>query len=143
MFDSVNKDPNPKDLRKFAYTLLIGLPIVGLIWAGILLWTGSLHWVVFYVFAIIGIAVCVLTLLIPPAGRIAYIIWHCLAAIIEAVTSFISTFLMYVLTILPIGLIMKLIGRKPLPAMKFKQGRESYWSDHETNSDLKRYFRQY
>jgi len=144
MFDTINRNPDRKELKKFASTLLIGLPIMGLIWVGLLLWsTGSLHWMAFYVFSIISVAICGVTLLIPPAGKIAYIIWHFLAAIIEAVISFISTLLMYLLTILPIGLIMRIIGRKPLPAMKFKKNCETYWIKNTTTSDLKRYFRQY
>jgi hypothetical protein len=138
----VNKNPTPHDLRKFALTMIIGMPIVGTIWTGIIWWSQDiLNLWIFGAFASFGATVCILTLLSKAVGRIIYIIWHTLAAIIETVISFVSTLLMYFLTILPIGLIMRLIGRKPLPILDEKQ--KSYWKEHQEPEDLKRYFRQY
>jgi hypothetical protein len=138
----VNKNPTPHDLRKFALTMIIGMPIVGAIWTAIIWWSQDiLNLWICGAFASFGATVCILTLVSNPVGRVIYIIWHTLAAIIETVISFVSTLLMYFLTILPIGLIMRLFGRKPLPILDEKQ--KSYWKEHKEPEDLKRYFRQY
>lgn len=138
----VNKNPSRKELKKFALTMLIGMPIVGLIWSGIIYWTGQIwNFWIFGAFALFGVLVCLGTWISAPLGRVLYIAWHTLAAIIEAVISFVSTLLMYVLTILPIGLIMRLFGRKPLTVLD--KEASSYWKHCQKTTDLKRYFRQY
>ena len=138
----VNKQPSSSDLKKFALTMIIGMPIVGLIWTGIIYWTAEVwNFWIFGAFAAFGALVCLGTLASSALGRILYIVWHTLAAIIEAVISFVSTLLMYILTILPIGLIMRLFGRKPLTVLD--KEASSYWKDCKESKDLKRYFRQY
>ena len=140
--NTVNKNPTGSELKKFALTMIIGMPIVGLIWTGIIYWTADTwNFWVFGAFAIFGTLVCLSTLASSPVGRVLYIVWHTLAAVIEAVISFVSTLLMYILTILPIGLIMRLLGRKPLTVLD--KEAETYWKDCQQPTDLKRYFRQY
>ena len=122
--------------------MLIGMPIVGLIWMAILYGSQQIWnlWI-FGGFATFGTVVCLGTFASASLGRTFYILWYTMAAIIEAVIRFVSTLLMYVLTILPIGLIMRLFGRKPLTVLD-KQAK-TYWKDCQTITDLKRYFRQY
>ena len=140
--NTVNKNPSARDLRKFAFTMIVGMPIVGAVWTGIIWWSQDiLNLWILGSFAIFGATVCSVTLLSRSADRIIYIFWHTLAAIIETIISFVSTLLMYLLTILPIGIIMRIIGRKPLTQLDKKAG--TYWKESKETTDLKRYFRQY
>ena len=143
MFENVNRNPNIHDLRKFALTLLLGMPVVGGIWTGIIWWSQDiLNLWILAVFSAIGIMACSLSLISKPAGRLIYICWHTFGAIIEMVISLVSTLIMYYLTIVPIGIIMRLIGREPLQ-LRIERDKETYWKDCKKNTDLKRYFRQY
>jgi hypothetical protein len=140
---NVNTNPTPRELRKFALTMLIGMPVVGAIWTGIIWWSQDVlnPWILAW-FSALGVSVCILTFLSQGAGRKAYIGWHTLAALIEAIISLLSTFIMYWLTIVPIGLVMRLFGRKPLP-LTFDRSTPSYWKEYQEPEDIKRYFRQY
>jgi hypothetical protein len=42
----------------------------------------------------------------------------------------------------PVGLLLRLTGRDPLQRA-FDLGRASYWTEHRTGDDPRRYFRQY
>lgn len=143
MFENLNRNPSQQEIRKFAFTLLIGMPMVGLVWMGIIWLTANVinYWVL-GAFALVGIFVGGLSLIFHGAGKTAYVIWHSLAAIIEWLITLISTLIMYYLTLAPIGVIMKLFGRKPLP-VQYDKSRKSYWKDCKEEPDLKRYFRQY
>ena len=91
----VNKNPTARDLKKFALTMIIGMPIVGATWTGIIYWNQHiLNFWIFGAFALFGTLVCISSLISSSAGRILCIVWHTLAAIIEAVISFVSTLLM-------------------------------------------------
>lgn len=143
MFESVNRNPGARELKKFAWTLLAGMPVVGALWTAIIWWSQD-HWNgwIFIVFASVGGVAWGLSLMSKRTGRAIYLVWHWLGAIIEATIRFISTWIMYYLTLVPIGLIMRLFGRKPLP-LAFDRNKKTYWKDCQETKDLKRYFRQY
>lgn len=139
----VNTNPTLQELRKFTLTMLIGMPIVGAIWTGIIWWSQDvLNVYILFSFSVFGAFICILAFISKGAGRMAYIVWHTLAAVIEAIISLLSTFIMYWLTIVPIGLFMRLFGRKPLP-LTFDRSTKSYWEKYQEPEDIKRYFRQY
>jgi len=119
------------------------MPVVGAIWTGIIRWNQEVMnpWIIAG-FSAFGVSIYTLTLLSKRAGRMAYIVWRTLAAVIEAIISLLSTFIMYWLTIVPIGLLMRLFGRKPLPLI-FDRSSKSYWKKYQEPEDMKRYFRQY
>ena len=119
------------------------MPVAGTLWTGIIWWSQEvIHLWILAAFSILGVAIFTLTTVSNSAGRIVYIVWHTMGAIFEVIISFISTVIMYYLTIFPIGLIMKLFGRNPLP-LEFDRDRKSYWKDCQESNDLKRYFRQF
>ena len=142
-FENLNRNPSRKEVEKFAFTLLMALPVLGLIWMGIIwLSAQALNYWVLIGFAGMGPLLCGLSLVSKPSGKTVYVIWHRLAAIAEWMITSMSTLIMYYLTLAPTGLIMKLFGRKPLP-IPYDKKRKSYWINCQGEPELKRYFRQF
>ena len=143
MLESLKRTPNRREVKAFVLTMLLGMPVVGLFWTG-LVWLikGDLNFWIFIAFFGFGLLVCLLSLVSKIAGRVCYILWCVLGALVEVAIRYLSTFIMYYLCLLPIGLIMKAFGRKPLP-VEFDRARKSYWNDRKEGTKLERYFRQY
>ena len=142
-FENLNRNPSRKEVEKFAFTLLMALPVLGLIWMGIIwLSAQALNYWVLIGFAGMGFLLCGLSLVSKRSGKTAYVIWHRLAAIGEWMITSMSTLIMYYLTLAPTGLIMKLFGRKPLP-IQYDKNRKTYWMNCQGEPELKRYFRQF
>ena len=142
-FENLNRNPSRKEVEKFAFTLLIALPVLGLIWMGIIrLSAQALNYWTLIGFAGMGLLLCGLSLVSKRSGKTVYVIWHRLAAIGEWLITSMSTLIMYYLTLVPTGLIMKLFGRKPLP-MQYDKSRKTYWMNCQGEPELKRYFRQF
>ena len=143
MLEALKRTPNRLEVRAFALTMLLGMPGVGLVWTGLIwLTNGVLNFWIFIAFAGAGSLVCGLSLVSKRAGRACYILWCALGALVELVVRYLSTLIMYYLALVPIGLIMKAFGRKPLP-VEFDRARKSYWNDRKEGTKLERYFRQY
>ena len=143
MLESLKRTPDRREVKAFVLTMLLGMPAVGLLWTG-LVWLikGHLNFWIFIAFFGSGLLVCLLSLVSKSAGRVCYILWCVLGALVEVVIRLLSTLIMYYLCLLPIGLIMRACGRKPLPVV-FDRKAKSYWNVQEEETELKRYFRQY
>lgn len=89
--------------------------------------------------AIIGIVVGS----IRPLADLAFGFWMALAKLIQAVMSRVILTIVYVLTVLPVGLIAKLVGKRFLDK-EIRPDAESYWIDRQAVPfDQKRYRRHF
>ncbi len=139
----INTRPSAEELSKFGTLLLLGLPIAGLVWSGIFYWKLEVFnpWIIAG-FACVGIFVWVLTRLFASGARVVYVGWHALASAIDWVISLIALSIMYFIVLVPMALVMRAFGRKPLPVVWSKES-DSYWQSRTSKPELKRYFRQY
>jgi len=133
----LNTKPSASDLRQFGLIFLAGTAILGVVF-----------WQVFdhnldraKFFFIAGGAVMVLSL-IPPIGRLLYIVWMGLGLTMGLVTSPVIMFLMFLILIVPVGLIFKITGRD-LMRRKLDEKAESYWEDYPKAEDPSRYVKQF
>ena len=143
-FKEINWKPDGAELRKFAISLMIGFPIISIVFF-LVKWAkgGELPEPrFFFLLGGIGAAVGLVSFLVPPIAKILYPVWYGLAACIGIVlANLLFTLLFYVL-FGPLGLFMRLIGRDPLN-LKFKRGTASYWVDAPPPRPATHYFRQY
>ena len=138
------KPPTPKEIRFTSLRLLVGLPIVGLIWTAIIRVFGEsqeLNWYVFGGFAFFGLSIGIPSFLLPAIGRITYFALHLLINLIDKIIIWTSLPLFYFLIFCPYALLIRLFGKSKL------QGRTlplpSYWENVEQPKSNRRYIQQF
>jgi len=150
-FKEINWKPDAAELRKFAISLLIGFPVIAVVFF-LITWarnepdvkTGSSlpDPQFFLLLGGIGAGVGLLCFLIRPLARLLYPVWYGIAACIGIVlANLLFTLLFYVL-FTPLGLFMRLIGRDAL-ALKMQDDAPTYWKDAPPERPAAHYFRQY
>ena len=143
-FKEINWKPQREDLRKFAVSLIIGFPVIALVFFGVK-WISTHELpdpVFYYKLGGIGAGVGLVCLLIPFIARPLYYVWYTLAACIGIVLANLLFTLLYYVLFTPMGLFMRLKGRDALHLKKQKK-TASYWLDAPPTPPSSQYFRQY
>lgn len=127
--------------RKFGVTLLLGLPVAGLVWLLLLRATKG-QWIpaVPAGFAIVAILLGGSIALRPAAGRWPYIIWHVVVRAIELALTWVLLLVLFYGVIFPIGLFRR---RGDGPFRGPQAGQKTYWQDVPPVKDPRRYYRQF
>ena len=125
-----------RQLRSFGITLAIALMII----AGVLFWRdsdGSL------IVACIGAVFLLVGLVVPKCLRSLYKPWMALAFILGFVMTRVLLTAIYILLLIPTGLLMRAFGKDPL-RRKLDSDAPTYWIhkqyDAEASERLKRYY---
>lgn len=134
----LNTRPSASDLRQFGLIFLAGTAIIGLVF-----WQvydgGKLDRAKYFFIA--GAAVMLLSL-VPPIGRYLYIVWMAFGLTMGLVTSPVIMFLLFLLLIVPVGIVFKITGRD-LMRRKLDDKADSYWEDYPKADDPSRYVKQF
>jgi hypothetical protein len=127
--------------RKFGLTLLLGLPVAGVVWLLLLRATKG-HWVpgVPVGFAVAAVLLGGSIALWPTAGRGPYIVWHVVVRAIELALTWLLLLVLFYLVIFPIGLLRR---RGAGPFRGPQPGQKTYWQDVPPVKDPRRYYRQF
>ncbi len=143
-FKEINWKPDLAELRKFAWSLIIGFPCIAVVF--FLVKAVKTHALPelggFLTLGGIGVAVGLVCLAVPVIARPLYYVWYALAACIGIVMANLLFCVMFYGLFAPVGLLMRLIGRDPLQ-LKWSRERSSHWQDAEPTPDAKSYFSQY
>lgn len=86
--------------------------------------TGMLAWIYFWVAG--SAAFLIIALTIPRILRPLNIVWFKFGLLLNSIVSPIVMGLLFFVTVTPIGLLMRLFGKRPLN-LKFEPEAESYW----------------
>ena len=143
-FKEINWKPEAADLRKFAWSLIIGFPCIAIVFF-LAKWikTHALPEANFFLMlGGIGGAVGLVCLLIPVIARPLYYVWYFLAACIGIVMANLLFALLFYVIFTPLGLIMRLLGRDALN-LRWKKNAASHWIDAPAAPPATRYFSQY
>lgn len=143
-FKEINWKPDRAELRKFSISLIIGFPIIALVFF-LVKWikAGELPEPRFFLLlGGIGLAVGLVCLVAPAIARVLYPVWYGLAACIGIVVANLIFGLLFYGIFTPMGLFMRLIGRDPL-SLKKKKDAASYWMDAPETPPATKYFSQY
>jgi hypothetical protein len=135
-FHRVRWDPDRGELRNFAIAMLIGFGILGLL--TILrhkdLTQGTLVlWTIGFVLAISAI--------IPGLGRMAYLAVYLPSSFVGYFVSRIMLFFVFFLVFVPLGAILKLLGKDLLRL--HPKGPRAIWQTINATKDSNRYYRQF
>lgn len=136
IYKEINKNPSRKDLLEFGLIFAGGAGLLGLANQFYLHKPGPALG-----FWIAGAAVFALSL-IPPIGRLLYILWMGLGLTIGFVTSPVIMFVVYVVVIVPVGLWFRL-RRRDTMRRQLDPSAKSYWEDYPGSDDPASYIRQF
>ena len=136
IYKELNKNPTRKDLLSFGLIFAGGMGAIGAL--NLLRWDKPSTAMVF--FALAG-AVFLLSL-IPPVGRLLYILWMGLGLTIGFFTAPVIMLVVYVIVIIPVGLWFK-VTRRDTMRRQLDPSAKSYWEDYPGSDDPASYIRQY
>ena len=143
-FNDINWKPGPADLRKFAWSLIIGFPCIASFFF-LAKWTTTQAMPAppsFLLLGGIGAGVGLLCILLPLLARPLYYVWYALAACIGLVMANLIFALMFYAIFLPMGLFMRFIGRDALK-LRWEKKAASHWIDAPPAPPAEHYFSQY
>jgi len=134
---TVNKNPTPKDLKKFGSAMIIGFGTLAIIlwvlpWirsgdSSVLDWTGMRNQWMAIVFVGLGVFLAVLGHGMPGIAQPVYVTWMTIATPIGLFMSTLALSVLYFL-LLPVFAI---IVRQSDPLRKKTEGKDSYWEDYK------------
>lgn len=143
IFEKVNPHPGPSEVRRFGLRTIVLAPPAALVWLGILrLTAGDWYWHLPVIILALGLFIGLSCSIAPSPARIIHFGWHGLVAILDWVIVSIALLLVYWLVFAPIGLILRLLGRRPL-RRRPDPDLKTYWQPAEKVTDLQRYHRQF
>ena len=142
-FEHVNWRPDTRELRTFAKSLLIGFPVIALIYLVASRVTGG-AWSFGVPLKIggFGAGAGLVFMLLPVIAKPFYLVWYALSCTIGLIVSnvLLSTFYYTIFT--GIALLRRAFSRGPI-RMSFDKSAKSYWIDAGPQPDSRRYFSQY
>lgn len=143
-FKEINWKPGATELRKFAWSLVIGFPSIALIFF-LVAWLrgghlpepgGSLE------LAGGGVVAGLVSMAAPALARPLYLVWYAVAACIGLVVSNLLFVAIYYVMFAPIGLVARVFGRDPL-GLRVHRESSTHWREAPPTPPPARYFRQY
>lgn len=136
-FQHIHWSPSRHELRRFAMAMLVGFAVLGLLsaWRSHSLSTRTL------ILWGIGIVLAVAAF-IPKLGRIAYLCIYVPSSLIGFVVSNVVLVLMFFLVFMPLGVILRLMG-KDILLLRPPRGSRATWTRIENVKDYDSYYRQY
>jgi hypothetical protein len=136
VFQHVEWHPSRNELRRFAVSMLIGFAVLGLLAA----WRAGTFSTTTFILWCLG---CMLALaaLVPGLGRIAYLTVYLPTSLIGYVMSRVILALIFFLVIVPIGALLRRLG-KDLLQLQAKRG-QGKWRRIEHLKDRNSYYRQF
>jgi hypothetical protein len=133
----INKNPSKKELAWFGLMFLAFFGLIGgIVWWRFQAQTGA------YTLWSVAAAVVVVYYAAPSLQKPIYLGWLYAAFPIGWVVSHLVMGIIYYLVITPIALVFKVIGRDALER-RIDKNAKTYWVEHRTGGDPKRYFKQF
>jgi len=134
----VNRNPTKRQLLVFADVLFpCFCALVGYL---ALLWPGS--WPLSISIWVLGGLVAGSALVAPRFACLVYLAWMYAALPLRCIVSYLLMFIVFFFLMVPIGLVMRMLGRDPL-MRKFDSEAGTYWTPQDMRERREQYFRQF
>jgi hypothetical protein len=142
-FKEVNWNPGSKEKRQFARSLVVGFPVLALVWLLIGRWSSG-SWPLQPTLWLGGIGAALGAVLwaMPAIAKPFYLLWYGIACSIGLVVSNVLLITFYLTVVTTFGTLRRAFGRQTLQK-EFNKIAATYWRDAERISDPKRYYSQF
>jgi hypothetical protein len=141
-FSDVDWNPDTPAKRKFAKSLMIGFPVLAVVFLLLgLLRTGMIS-TKFFPVAGVGFALGVVLWFIPQIARPFYLAWYFIACCIGIVLSNVLFALFFYVVFTPTGWLLRMFRRDTMNRPLDRQSK-TYWQEVENVVDPESYFRQF
>jgi hypothetical protein len=133
-----------KNNKAFAIKLILGFPLVGVVWTCITYFlSGSeqLNFNIAYWIGGIGISIGVLCLVSKGIFQIVWWLWNKIIFIIDTTITWLTLSIFYFLVFSPFALLLRAFGK--LDMKNPNNYLASYWKDYDQPNSIKQYFRQF
>ncbi len=135
IYKELNRNPTRRDLVTFGIIVAAGMGAFGAYF--------QLHARPERALVLFGVGGAVFLLsLIPPVGRLLYILWMGFGLTIGLFTAPVIMFVVYAVVIVPVGLWFRLT-RRDVMRRRLDPGAKSYWEDYPGSDDPASYIRQF
>ena len=141
-FAEVDWNPDLRARKKFAVSLIIGFPMIAVVFSLIAFLKTHAFNHFFFWLGIVGLAAGVVLWLLPQIAKPFYQVWYFLACCMGIVIGNVLFAVFFYLVFTPLGLCLRLRRNQGINK-SFDKSRKSYWRDAEKPVDLKRYYRQF
>ena len=131
------------DRTKFAGKLIIGFPVIGIIWTYLIFWITDAHspdFRIAYSVGGIGIALGFFGLLSTTFYHSISKFWEKLVSFLDLVVTWITLPLFYYLIFSPFAIVLRIFGKATLNK---RNKKSTFWIDASPATSLKQYFRQF
>ena len=142
-FKDIDWSPDATERKKFARTLMIGMPCMG-IGLSIILRLASGQWNFQAPGLVVGIGLLVAAIcwLLPALALPVYRVWFFLVCIIDTVVTTVVLTLLFYVVMLAAGLLYQVFKRSAF-RKRPEPSSATYWQDVPATQDMARYYRQY
>ena len=133
-----------KNNKAFAIKLILGFPLVGVVWTCIIYFlSGSeqLNFNIAYWIGGIGISIGVLCLVSKGIFQIVWWLWNKIIFLVDTTITWLTLPLFYFLVFSPFALLLRAIGKADMKNPN--KNLPSFWKDSEQPISVKQYFRQF
>ncbi len=142
-FNEVNWNPDTAARRKFAASLMVGFPVLAVLFLLIGRWhSGGWNIDAALMLGGIGAGAGLFLWLAPGVARPFYMIWYGFACCMGFVIGNVLMSLFYYIVVTGIGLALRAAGRDPLRKAPDKS-LKTYWKDVPKTTDPRRYYKQF
>ena len=139
-----NIKQSPKERLQFSLKLILGFPIVGVIWTAIIYFlsdTSRLNFNIAYWIGGIGIVLGMLCLMNLSIFRLTSWLWHKLIFLIDTAITWLTMPIFYYLVFSPFALILRVLGKANMK--KMSPNKETFWQEIKQPNSSKQYLRQF
>jgi hypothetical protein len=142
-FSEVDWNPDPQKRRTFAVSLMVGFPILAILFllGGYLRGSGW-NLDVALIVGGAGAGAGVLFYVLPAIARPFYLLWYFVACCIGFVVGNVLMAVVFYIFVTGLGLLMRALGRRALRT-NIERGVATYWLDAAPRPAPARYFRQF
>ena len=141
-FKDVNWNPDLAERRKFALSLVIGFPVIAIVFS-LVGWLFKHTWKPFFLWlGVVGFSVGVVLWLLPRIAKPFYVVWYFIGCCAGIIVGNVLLAAFYYLFLTPLGLLLRAAGHKAV-SKSFDKRCATYWRDAKKDIDPESYFRQF
>lgn len=133
-----------EETRVFATKLMLGFPIVGLVWTCLIYFfsnSNTFNLNIAYWIGSVGIAAGLLCLISPMVNALIWTVWNRLIAIIDTVITWSTLPIFYYIFFCPFALLIRFFGKATIQNQN--KNKVTFWKDVAENTSKKQYLRQF